>query len=306
MTDQDQPGPSGAQEKRNDDTPATSSEIAALLKQLTASVDKLTSKAEENPPAKRVRFAEDAEDSDDDGQEATSKPDQLRTFMTSDETKAFLEATFRLPRPVDNKTRKAWLAQVGLPVGDETKCPKLDSIIKNELPKDALEADKKLSRLQNFVLDAAGPLAAAYDALMSEEEPDPDKIAQHIQLSLRILGNTSTQFSHERRVKAISRLNPDLRSLVEDEDFSGAAPFLFGSGFEKKAMERTEAVKCLRKATNYAPKKGDHSSTKRFFRGARSQWRGGRGSGNSYREKTRNFKNTNPPPKNGMERRPGQ
>ena len=83
--DHDQPGPSGAQEKSNNDTLATSSEIAALLKQLTASVDKLTSKTEENPPAKRVRFAKDAEDLDDDGQEGTSKPDQFRTFMTSDE-----------------------------------------------------------------------------------------------------------------------------------------------------------------------------------------------------------------------------
>lgn len=42
----------------------------------------------------------------------------------------------------------------------------------------------KLSQLQNSVLNAEGPLAAAYDALMSEEEPDPDKIMQHIQLSL--------------------------------------------------------------------------------------------------------------------------
>ena len=180
---------------------------------------------------------------------------------------------------MDNRTRRAWLAQVGLPVGDETKCPipmcgecatqcgrtglpthqrfsdTLEkslvtsstthtlTIIKNELPKDALEADRKLSRLQNFVLDAAGPLAAAYDALMSEEEPDPDKIVQHIRLSLQILRNTSTQFSHERRVKAISWLNPDLRLLVEDEDFLGAAPFLFSSSFEKKANQSGEVPK---------------------------------------------------------------
>ena len=30
-------------------------------------------------------------------------------------------------------------------------------------------------------------------------------------------------------------------------------------------MKWTEAVKCLRKATNYAPMKGYHSSTKKFF-----------------------------------------
>ena len=42
--------------------------------------------------------------------------------------------------------------------------------------------------------------------------------------------------------KALSRLNPDLKSLVEDEDFSQVAPYLFGPGFEKKAKERSKAV----------------------------------------------------------------
>ena len=40
--------------------------------------------------------------------------------------------------------------------------------------------------------------------------------------------------SQERRTKALSRLNLDLKSLVEDEDFSNAAPHLFGAGFEKR------------------------------------------------------------------------
>ena len=38
--------------------------------------------------------------------------------------------------------------------GDETHCLKLDSILKNELPMDALEMDRKLSQLQNFILEA--------------------------------------------------------------------------------------------------------------------------------------------------------
>ena len=128
--------------------------------------------------------------------------------------------------------------------------------------------DRKLSRLQNFVLDATGPLAAAYDELVGENEayPDPDRIQQAIQLSLRILGNASAQISQERRTKALSRLNPDLKSLVEDEDFSNAAPNLFGAGFEKKAKERSKAVTCLRKASSSDLKKiGEHNS-RRFPR----------------------------------------
>ena len=78
-----------------------------------------------------------------------------------------------------------------------------------------------------------------------EEDPDPDRIHQAIQLSLCILDNTSAQFSQEHRRKALSRLYPDLKSLVEEEDFTESAPYLFGPSFEKKAKEMTEAVKCL-------------------------------------------------------------
>ena len=74
-------------------------------------------------------------------------------------------------------------------------------------------------------------------------------------MALRILENTSAQFAQERRTRALGRLNPDLKSLIEDEVFSKAGPLLFGTGFEKKAKERSEAVKCLRRAT-LAPKKG--------------------------------------------------
>ena len=45
-------------------------------------------------------------------------------------------------------------------------------------------------------------------------------------------------------------MNPDLKSLVEDEDFSQAAPYLFGPGFGRKAKERSEAVECSRKASS--------------------------------------------------------
>jgi len=207
---------------------------------------------------------------------------------------------------VENKTRKSWLLEFGLAEGNETKCQKMDTIVKNKLPKDApVEADRKLSRLQNFVLDTAGPLIDAYEN-MSGENPDPERV---MQVSLRMLGNTSVHFSQERRVKArIGRLNTDLKSLVKDEDFSRAAPFLFGSGFEKKAKERTEAVRCLRKAT-FAPKKGEPSSRK-FFRGARFQEKSGYGSG-SYSSRNssqyRSWKKPSLQPKNGSsEKKAGQ
>ena len=133
----------------------------------------------------------------------------------------FLQTSFGLPHLANEKTRNSWIAQYGLLEGNETRCPKLDAIIKHKLLKEALDADHKLSRLQNFVLDVAGLLMTAFDKLVTEEYPDVDRVQQAVQLALRILGNTSGQFSQERRVKAIiSRLNPDLKSFVEKEDFS--------------------------------------------------------------------------------------
>ena len=127
------------------------------------------------PPAKRPTrddptLSEDKEVDKEEEQDTRAK--KARTFEVSSATKAFLETSFCLPKPVDNATRRAWLDRLGLPLGDETRCPKMDNIIKGELGKEALEADRKLSRLQNFTLDAAAPLVAALEELTEKEEPD--------------------------------------------------------------------------------------------------------------------------------------
>lgn len=155
---------------------------------------------------------------------------------------------FCLPKPANNATRRSWLDKFVLPLGDKTCCPKRNSLIKGELSKEALEAHRKLSRLQNFTLNAAAPLVAALEKLTKKKEPDPTAITSAIQLGLHFLGNVSAQFSVKRCCKALVRLNPDLKSMAEDEDFSQAPPFLFGPGFKKKAKERTDALEYLQKA----------------------------------------------------------
>lgn len=97
-------------------------------------------------------------------------------------------------------------------------------------------------------MNAAGPLVAALEKLTKKKEPDPTAITSAIQLGLHFLGNVSAQFSVKRCCKALVRLNPDLKSMAEDEDFSQAPPFLFGPGFKKKAKERTDALEYLQKA----------------------------------------------------------
>ena len=276
---------------------------ANFLLKLSESLDSLNKKMEkitnergaypELPPARKRRAIELEEQDEEDIPCSEISEEELetvedkgtkksQTFNISSPTKAFLQTSFCLPKPVDNTVRREWLERYGLPVGNEARCPKMDSIIKGELGKEALETDRKLSRLQNFSLDAIGPLVVAMEELTEKEEPDVSVVTAAVQQGLRFLGNCSAHFSQERRAKALAKLNPDLKCMAEDEDFTQAPPFLFGAGFEKKAKERTEALECLRKASNSKSSSISAPTTRKFFQGNRFH-RGGGGSGNQYR-----------------------
>ena len=84
----------------------------------------------------------------------------------------------------------------------------MDSIIKGELGKEALETDRKLLCLQNFSLDAIGPLVVAMEELTEKEEPDVSVVTAAVQQGLQFLGNCSAHFSQERWAKALTKLNP--------------------------------------------------------------------------------------------------
>ena len=94
------------------------------------------------------------------------------TYAIEESTRAFLELAFALKKPADNKTRKTWETKFKVPESDATRCPKLDTIIEGVVRKDSLDEDRELSRLQNFMLDTAGPLVAAFEEL-GKDEPDP-------------------------------------------------------------------------------------------------------------------------------------
>lgn len=135
---------------QDESTKTTNDDIASLLKTITASVEKLvasTMASGNQPPLKQQRVADDNSEAEVDETVNSSKH---KMFEICKETKTFLQTAFGLPQPANNTTRNFWIAQYGLPEGDEMRCPKLDSIIKNELPKEALDADRKLSRLQTL------------------------------------------------------------------------------------------------------------------------------------------------------------
>ena len=276
-------------------TPATAfMTMSDSMKKLTEKLDFLVNNSRTpTSPTKRHRetpVQSDEEDDQPEEQADTAVKKAANTFPVSSPMKAFLQTSFCLPKPVDNATRRRWLEKFGLPAGDETHCPKMDSLIKGELGKEALEADRKLSRFQNFTLDAAGPLVAALEEF-EKEDANAETVAAAIQQSLLLLGNASTQFSVERRAKALAKLNPDFKSMAGDEDFSQAPPYLFGPGFEKKAKERTEALECLRKVSkptfsSYRPNTRTAilpRFRKWLFRATRFHQSGGSGgSGNYY------------------------
>lgn len=290
--------------------------LGDLVGKLDGALESFRSKISDEPGNKRRRIDHDADDrsnlseEDPDGdidamplEEFCGDEGTQSFFPVSEPTKALLQMSFCKAKPADNKTRKVWLAKVGSPAGDETRCPKLDSVVKSQLKKDVVENDRKLSRLQNFTLDAAGPFVAALEEATTEDgSPNLDLIVNCLQQGLVLLGNASSHFSHERRLKILENLNPDLKSLAEDEDYSKAPPFLFGKGFEKLAKDRADAVQCLRKATS-----SSSASGKPYFRASRPHYGkstyGGGGSGqNQFRRSFQHYPKNNQRsfgPKNG-------
>ena len=68
-----------------------------------------------------------------------------------------------------------------------------------------------------------------------------------IQASLVLMGYASFHHSTGRRKGLLQHLNPQLKQLVEESDFKGPAPMLFGENFGTIAKQRLEAAAALKK-----------------------------------------------------------
>ena len=213
--------------------------------------------ADELPDYNEHVFWEPEGDSDD------QASDTLRLLST---TTKIVEDAFG--HSISNERRRSLKRKQPIPDTPFTKCPKLDPTIQSRLPKPAKDADRNLARIQTLVLDAAAPLLSTLETARSGSLT-PKGAAESAQLALKLLGNASANISTERRRKAITHLNPELGTLIEDEDnFREAAPFLFGKAFDQQAKDHIEAVKSLKKTT--------FTSTRQpFQRGHPSSTRGG-------------------------------
>ena len=171
---------------------------------------------------------EDREDpSDDDG-----PPPSKKIKLSSPKTVSLLQAV--MEKPLKNERRKKFTAKFPLPSCDEAHTPKLDDTIACIVPKSAKTYDRFLSKLQQFSLDALGPMIWLYDQMSSEQGVDATKAKAAVESSITLLGNAAIHFSTERRKCLMKHLNKDLRPLCEGK-FPNRGAYLFGDNFGSKA-----------------------------------------------------------------------
>lgn len=116
-----------------------------------------------------------------------------------------------------------------LPSCDYAHTPKLDDDIACIVPKSAKTYVRYLRKLQQFSLDAMGPITWLHEQMVSEEVVDPAKVKE-VKASIALLGNASAHFSVERRKSVMKHMNKDLRPLCEGK-FPKRGPHLFGEDF---------------------------------------------------------------------------
>ena len=265
-----------------DPTPTTSTET--LLQELLKTVSTLKNDVSElkkadnagssDNPRKRLRDSEseiqtvardgeddvslpsDNEETDNDSPSETEDHKSAGTverFKLSEEGELFLEAVFS--SKMEYAARKAKVAKYGQPDSRWTKCPKLGSVVEGILSNEALKQDKVAYRSQQLWLEAAGPLVAclekAHDGTLTLSDAIP-----MLQSSLMLMGDASQHHSSMRRKDILHHLNPQLKKLMSESDFSGVQPYLFGEDFGLKAKEKLDAAAALRKVVYQQPSKG--------------------------------------------------
>jgi len=88
--------------------------------------------------------------------------DKYKTqFTLSKAASAFLEVAFK--SRLDNSTRRVKIKKFGVSESHWTRCPKLDSIVTMNISKEAEKSDRVASCLQQYWLDAVGPLVMVLD-----------------------------------------------------------------------------------------------------------------------------------------------
>ena len=176
------------------------------------------------PPAKKRK--KNGEESDKEA--ADSSNNENNTFTLSKAGRAFMEAAFKTKLNATARQRK--ISKLGLPDCKWTKSPELEAFIASSIPKEVVKNDNTEQKIQKLWLEATSPLTAVVECSDSEDI-SPAEVIQGVRTVLVLLGNASQHHALQRRKMILQHLNPQLKSLVQDANFTDAPSSLFGAKF---------------------------------------------------------------------------
>jgi len=142
--------------------------------------------ANDNPPPNKKHKAdgEDEQASDDE----LDDPDDSMLVPLSEEVATFLEVAFNTK--LDNKARRGKAKAQGTPDSRWIWCAKIDPVVFANVSPTARTADRAVSKLQQFWLDAANPLVFILEK--AEEMDLPKEVIGGIQ---QLMGNANSHNS---------------------------------------------------------------------------------------------------------------
>lgn len=155
---------------------------------------------------------------------------ETKLVEVSEKTKSFMEESCR--RSLPNSSRIQTWSRFGLPKVAATRTPQLDPFVKTEVNSATKLTDRKLARIQTFVLDSLAPPISILDCVNQGGSLSHEEV---MKTAVQLIGNTNAQISHLRKEKVTCNINKGLLPLGKEEDnFKEAAPLLFGPDFAKK------------------------------------------------------------------------
>ena len=171
----------------------------------------------------------------DDQDEESANVESQKVVQVSENTQKAIKTAFG--RLLHNTARLQTRKTYPFPMTEDTKCPKLDGVVKQNLTKEIRDTDSNVAKLQTLTLDAVAPLVH----ILEEAQRGSLTVKTAVDAAgaaLALLGNASAHMTCERRKRVLRDLNKDLLPLAEDEEvFKGAAPLLFGETFERRMKE---------------------------------------------------------------------
>lgn len=174
------------------------------------------------------------------------------TWEAGETIDSFLEKHFS--RIISAEERDSIMGDFPRPSCAVLRTPKLDEEVKKLIKQAGKDphfgTEKALYKLQDQILDLAGPLTCLWADLLSKDaKVKTEDVILLLQRVLVLLGSASHTITQERRRVAWARASPASTSTPPEDTDKGKEPTLFRGGFLEKATKRMEEEKALAKVS---------------------------------------------------------